>query len=99
MIAGKYATGKGRYFTVSAAPKSVAELLPSWEVALRAEHKSPHTIAQYRDGVRLFLRSVRAHGRDPGARQAHGAGVYRRPVRRRGPSQHRPGPLPGVAPL
>lgn len=41
---------------MSAAPVSLAELLPSWEVALRSEHKSPHTIAQYREGARQFLR-------------------------------------------
>jgi site-specific recombinase XerD len=34
----------------------LAELLPSWLVALRAERKSDKTIKLYRDGVRFFLR-------------------------------------------
>jgi hypothetical protein len=34
----------------------LAGLLPSWELALRAERKSPQTIKSYGDGVRLFLR-------------------------------------------
>jgi site-specific recombinase XerD len=33
----------------------VAELLPSWELHLRAERKSPHTIESYGDGVRAYL--------------------------------------------
>jgi site-specific recombinase XerD len=35
---------------------SLAELLPSWQVALNAANKSRHTIAQYNEGVRAFLR-------------------------------------------
>jgi site-specific recombinase XerD len=31
------------------------DLLPSWQVALRSEHKSPRTITSYSDGVRAFL--------------------------------------------
>lgn len=34
----------------------LAALLPSWELALRAERKSPQTIKSYGDGVRAFLR-------------------------------------------
>lgn len=44
---------------------SLAELLPSWEVALRSENKSPHTIAQYREGVRGFLRWCENSGTAP----------------------------------
>ncbi len=33
----------------------LAALLPSWELALRAERKSPATVKSYGDGVRLFL--------------------------------------------
>jgi integrase/recombinase XerD len=33
----------------------LAALLPSWEVHLRAERKSPATIKSYGDGVRRFL--------------------------------------------
>lgn len=33
----------------------LAALLPSWELALRAERKSPQTIKSYGDGVRRFL--------------------------------------------
>ncbi|MDO5492454.1 MAG: tyrosine-type recombinase/integrase [Nesterenkonia sp.] len=34
----------------------LAELLPSWELSLRAERKSSATIKSYGDGVRAFLR-------------------------------------------
>jgi integrase/recombinase XerD len=33
----------------------LAALLPSWEVCLRAERKSPQTVKSYGDGVRRFL--------------------------------------------
>ncbi len=33
----------------------LAVLLPSWELALRAERKSPQTVKSYGDGVRRFL--------------------------------------------
>jgi site-specific recombinase XerC len=33
----------------------LAELQPSWELAMRAERKSPHTIASYLAGVRAYL--------------------------------------------
>jgi site-specific recombinase XerD len=38
------------------APLDLAALLPSWELALRSERKSPATIKVYGDGVRAFLR-------------------------------------------
>lgn len=34
----------------------IPALLPSWELSLRAERKSPQTIKSYGDGVRAFLR-------------------------------------------
>lgn len=34
----------------------LAALLPSWELHLRAERKSPQTVKSYGDGVRAFLR-------------------------------------------
>ncbi len=34
---------------------NLAVLLPSWELALRAERKSPQTVKAYGDGVRAFL--------------------------------------------
>lgn len=36
-------------------PPDLAALLPSWELALRAERKSPATLKAYGDGVRRFL--------------------------------------------
>ncbi|MEE6286573.1 tyrosine-type recombinase/integrase [Georgenia sp. MJ173] len=38
-------------------------LLPSWEIALRAERKSPQTIKSYGDGVRAFLTYCEASGK------------------------------------
>jgi len=38
------------------AEPDLAELLPSWELALRAERKSPQTIKSYAEGVRQYLR-------------------------------------------
>ena len=43
----------------------LAALLGSWEIALRAERKSPQTIKIYGDGVRAFLRWCRDAGLDP----------------------------------
>ncbi|WP_242657754.1 tyrosine-type recombinase/integrase [Mycobacterium kubicae] len=43
----------------------LAALLPSWELALRAERKSPQTIKSYGDGVRAFLRWCDEHGHSP----------------------------------
>ena len=33
----------------------LAALLPSWELALRAERKAPHTVSSYRKGVEQYL--------------------------------------------
>src|SRR3954447_22294426 len=38
-------------------------LLSSWELALRAERKSPATVKSYGDGVRRFLEWCAANGR------------------------------------
>jgi site-specific recombinase XerD len=43
----------------------LAALLPSWQLALGAEHKSPRTISSYADGVRAFLRWAEAAGFAP----------------------------------
>ena len=43
----------------------LAALLPSWELALRAERKSPQTIKSYGDSVRAFLRWCDEHGHSP----------------------------------
>lgn len=40
-------------------------MLPSWELALRAERKSPQTIKSYGDGVRAFLRWCDEHDHSP----------------------------------
>ncbi|MDQ3476954.1 MAG: site-specific integrase, partial [Actinomycetota bacterium] len=34
----------------------LAALVPSWELALRAERKAPQTIKSYAEGVRQYLR-------------------------------------------
>ncbi|GAB2751658.1 tyrosine-type recombinase/integrase [Sinomonas soli] len=41
----------------------LGSLLPSWELALRAERKSPATIKSYGDGVRAFLAFCEEEGR------------------------------------
>ncbi len=41
----------------------LAALLPSWELHLRAERKSPETVKSYGDGVRRFLAWADAAGR------------------------------------
>lgn len=46
-------------------PVDLAALLPSWELALRAERKSPQTIKSYGDGVRAFLRWCADNGHSP----------------------------------
>lgn len=46
----------------SAAP-DLAALLPSWELFLRAERKSPATVKSYGDGVRRFLEWCAVDGR------------------------------------
>jgi integrase/recombinase XerD len=43
----------------------LAALLPSWELALRAERKSPATIKSYGDGVRAYLRWCETSVRNP----------------------------------
>jgi len=46
-------------------PLDLAALLPSWELAMRAERKSRQTIKGYGDGVRGFLRWCDANGHRP----------------------------------
>lgn len=43
----------------------LAELLSSWQLSLRAERKSPATVASYSEGVRGFLRWCTANGAPP----------------------------------
>jgi site-specific recombinase XerD len=43
----------------------LAALLPSWQLALRAERKSPNTIAAYSEGVTGFLRWCQRTGTTP----------------------------------
>lgn len=43
----------------------LAALLPSWELALRAERKSPQTVKSYGDAVRAFLRWCDHSGHSP----------------------------------
>ena len=43
----------------------LAGLLPSWQLALKAERKSPSTIASYTEGVRGFLRWCAETGTTP----------------------------------
>jgi site-specific recombinase XerD len=44
---------------------SLAELLPSWQLALQAERKSPGTIKSYTEGVTVFLRWCEATATPP----------------------------------
>ena len=41
----------------------LAALLPSWQLHLRAERKSPETVKSYGDGVRRFLAWADGAGR------------------------------------
>jgi site-specific recombinase XerD len=41
------------------------DLLPSWRVALRSEHKSPRTITSYNTGVQAYLRWCETTGTAP----------------------------------
>jgi integrase/recombinase XerD len=43
----------------------LAELLPSWQLALKAERKSPGTLRTYSDGVKKFLRWCADNGHTP----------------------------------
>lgn len=47
------------------APLDLVALLPSWELALRAERKSPATLKVYGDGVRAFFRWCDRNGHTP----------------------------------
>lgn len=44
---------------------TLMELLESWELNLKAQHKSPMTIKSYRDGVRFYLRFCEENGFAP----------------------------------
>lgn len=43
----------------------LAALLPSWQLSLRAERKSPGTVKVYTDGVNKFLRWCEENGQQP----------------------------------
>lgn len=43
----------------------IADLLPSWILALRADKKSPQTVKAYGDGVRFYLAYCDEHDCDP----------------------------------
>jgi site-specific recombinase XerD len=47
------------------APLDLVALLPSWELALRAERKSAATLKSYGDGVRAFFRWCERNGHTP----------------------------------
>jgi site-specific recombinase XerD len=46
----------GKIIEMSETPNLLAELLPSWKLALQAEAKSPATVDNYTTSVRVFLR-------------------------------------------
>lgn len=46
-------------------PVDLGALLPSWELSLRAERKSPQTIKSYSEAVRVFLAWCRTNGHPP----------------------------------
>lgn len=46
-------------------PLDLVALLPSWELALRAERKSPATLKAYGDGVRAFFKWCDRNGHTP----------------------------------
>jgi integrase/recombinase XerD len=48
-----------------ASASDLALMLASWELALRAERKSPQTVRAYGDGVRRFLTWAEEHDRSP----------------------------------
>ena len=51
---------------MSTALPDLAALLPSWQLAMRAEHKSPATVASYTEGVLAFLRWAQTANVTPG---------------------------------
>ena len=55
-------TQPARGFRQPASP-DLAQLLPSWELSLRAERKSTQTVKVYGDGVRRFLAWAKTTGR------------------------------------
>jgi integrase/recombinase XerD len=57
------------------APIDLAALLPSWELHLRAERKSPQTVKSYGDGVRRFLDWTAEAGR-PAALDRTGVNAF-----------------------
>jgi site-specific recombinase XerD len=50
---------------VKTPPKDFAALLPSWLLALKAANKSPTTISNYSDGVKLFFAWCQRSGTPP----------------------------------
>jgi integrase/recombinase XerD len=50
---------------VPTSPTDLGALLTSWELALRAERKSPQTVKAYGDGVRRFLTFCESTGSSP----------------------------------
>jgi len=56
---------RSRAAVVTLALPDLALLLPSWELHLRAERKSPQTVKSYGDGVRAYLTWVTATDRVP----------------------------------
>lgn len=55
---------------MSLTAEDLTALLSSWELALRAERKSPLTVKAYGDGVRRYLAWCAEHGRSPGLDRA-----------------------------
>jgi site-specific recombinase XerD len=47
------------------APLDLTALLPSWELSLRADRKSPQTVKSYGDAVRGFIRWCDTNGHNP----------------------------------
>lgn len=54
-----------RRASVEHSAPDLVTLLPSWELALRAERKSPQTVKSYGDGVRRFLAWCEQTGNPP----------------------------------
>lgn len=51
--------------STSAEHPDLRDLLPSWELALRAERKSPATVKSYGDGVRAFITWAESNNVEP----------------------------------